>query len=177
MAVFHARCEHKAGSSQCGLALITVGNPLRCDDGIAELLCDTLPPSCLKNVCRYDIASSAWRLGECLAGHKAAIIVDATCNGTTYGTISLVDLNMALFRNSRLEVNSCYGFSLLDELRLVKQSMELPKRLMLFGVEVANTSFGRGISPNLKKEVPELAGRLSGLIQRILETMSKAESA
>jgi hypothetical protein len=32
------------------------------------------------------ILSGLLALGECLAGDKAAIIVDATCNGTAYGT-------------------------------------------------------------------------------------------
>lgn len=170
----HNLCDHShSQSSAAGLAIITIGNQLRADDGIAAALCDALPLHSLQGVCRFDLGVSTSRIAECLAGHKAAIIIDATCNGTGAGTVTLVDLNAAINRSAPLEIKSCHGFSLFDELRLAKQTIELPKRMVFFGVEVADTQWCDALSPDLKEEVPGLAKGLSKLVHRILETLNK----
>ncbi|MBY0552499.1 MAG: hydrogenase maturation protease [Candidatus Obscuribacterales bacterium] len=171
----HKQCDHSVGSEPAGLVIITIGNPLRADDGIAAALCNALPLPSLQGVCRFDLGVSTSRIGECLAGHKAAIIIDATCigNGTGPGTVTLVDLNAAINKRTPMEIKSCHGFSLFDELRLAKTTMELPKRMILFGVEVADTQWCDSLSQDLKGEVPALAKGLSKLVQRIMETLNK----
>lgn len=148
-----SRCIHgKPGKD--GLALITIGNQLRGDDGIAAALCDALPESALQDVCRYDLGTYTGYLSDCLAGHQAAIIIDATYNGTASGTVTLMDLSSVLANAVPMNIQSCHGLSLADELRLAKKEGGLPKRIIFFGIEVNDVDWSDTPSPTLKRTMP-----------------------
>lgn len=169
----HNLCNHSGSDKPKGLAIITIGNSLRTDDGIAAALCDALPHHSLRGVCRFDLGVNTSGIGHCLTGHKAAIIIDATCNGVDTGTVTLLDLNAAISKRTSLEIKSCHGLSLFDELRLAKQTIELPERMVFFGVEVSDTHWSDGLSQDLQGEIPTLTKGLSKLVHRIMETLNK----
>jgi hydrogenase maturation protease len=167
-------CHHSGSAGEKGLALVTLGNPLRGDDGVAARLCDSLPDSVMENVCRFDLESNSSQLADCLSGHQAAIVLDATSCGATTGTITLVDLNAAMQRTSALAIESSHGLSLLDELRLARASaFPLPSKMIMFGVEVADVNWGSGVSHELSQELPALSSRLALLIMKVMETLTK----
>ncbi len=168
-------CRHASLSEPQGLSLITIGNTLRQDDGVASYLCDTLSENDLKDVCRFDLGTYTNHLASCLWGHKAAIIIDATNNGTAPGTISLVDLNALLDRASPLAIKCCHGFSIADELRIAKKQGRLPRRIIFFGVEADNTEFGTDISAPVQSSLRWLNNNLSILVSQVLSTLKKEE--
>jgi hydrogenase maturation protease len=165
------KCPHTSLANPDGIALITFGNSLRGDDGIASALCDILPANTLKTVCRFDLGSYTGFLADCIANHKAAIIVDATKNDNTIGTISILDLNAVLDKKDNLNLKASHGVSFLDELRLARVQNNLPKRIILFGVEIGNTNWQEKLSPELQKIMPALSTKLSYLITIVLEAL------
>lgn len=166
-------CKHANLLDPQGLALITIGNTLRGDDGIAAHLCDTLSENDLKDVCRFDLGTYTSYLATCLAGHRAAIIIDATNNGTAPGTVSILDLNQLLDRTSPLSIKCCHGFSIADELRLVKRQGRLPKRIIFFGVEIDCVEYDTKLSAPLKSTLAHLNGNLSRLVSQVLSTLKR----
>lgn len=166
------QCCHSAAAEPIGLCIVTVGNSLRGDDGIASAMCDQLPPRVLSDVCRFDLGTYTSYLSDCLKGHKAAIIIDSTCDGLSPGSVSIIDLNSVL-EGPSLDIKSTHGFSVVDELKLASQLGALPNRLIFFGVEICETNKKDQISPALKAKLPQLASNLAFLVERILETLRK----
>lgn len=165
-------CPHSGLESATDLCIVTVGNSLRGDDGIAAALCDKLPERVLSGVCRFDLGPYTSHLADCLQGHKAAIIVDSTCDGQSPGSVSIIDLSTML-EGPDVSINSTHGFSVADELKLAGQLGVLPKRLIFFGVEIGEVNWKETISPALESKLPQLVSNLSFLVERILEALRK----
>ena len=166
------RCHHSQAEHASGLAIVTIGNSLRADDGIASALCDQLPHETMVDACRFDLGTYSNYLSECLKGHKAVIIIDSTCDGRSPGSITIVDLN-SLLESSTLDIKSTHGFSLLDELKLAKEQDLLPPRLIFFGVEIGEINWKESISPALQEKLPQLVKNLAFLVQKMLEALRK----
>lgn len=167
-----SRCQHSELVQPAGLCIVTVGNSLRGDDGIASALCEHLPATVLSDVCVFNLGTYTNYLSDCLKGHKAAIIIDSTCDGLSPGSVSIIDLH-ALLEGPNLNINSSHGFSVADELKLANQLGSLPNRLIFFGVEIGEVNWKETISPALKEKLPLLVSNLAFLVQRILETLRK----
>ncbi len=167
-----ADCRHSRCQEPDGLVLISVGNCLRRDDGISQKALDQLAGSTLKACCRFDLGSHTNHLPSCLAHHKAGIVIDSTQNGLLPGTISIVDLNELLKKDTQLKIQSCHGFSLVDELRIASKYSRLPAKLIFFGIEVEDVNFGAKISQPLESKLPEIVEELSELIEILLKRLS-----
>jgi len=155
------------------IGLATIGNSLRADDDIASRVCDALPAAALKYVCRYDLGTYTSFLGECLRRHKAAIVIDATENGTTAGAITTIKIEALLKGDRSIKVSSSHGFSFLDELRLYHRSTELPNQFYFFGIEAKSIDWSENLSPELEAKIPQLAQSLESLIESVLETLNE----
>lgn len=151
------------------LALVAVGNTLRGDDGIAQALCKQLPADLFSFLSFYDLGTYTGQLPECLRGHRAAIVVDATASGQGgAGHLSIVKLREAADCKGQLELKSSHGFSLLDELSLVADREALPESITLFGVASGDSLWGEGISDELQACLPFLVKQLLALIEEKL---------
>lgn len=160
---------HQLNGKRGTLALVAIGNVLRGDDGVAQAVCKALSKPMLDRVCRYELGSYTNLLIECLSGHESAIIIDSTCSGAEPGTTTIIDLKPIISTRSEMLLHSCHGFSLVDELQLARWRGLLPENMLFFGVEVANTDWGEGLSEILSQRIPDLAAELEQLIDRLLE--------
>ncbi len=169
----YRQCRHAKEGEPGGLALITIGSAFRGDQGIAPALCNVLPARMLVGVCRFDLGSHTGFMADCLANHKAAIIVDSTMNGTTPGTVSILDLGTVLDHNTPINFRSSHGLSVVEELRSAKKYGKLPKRIIFFGVEVGQIAPNNGLSRELQRRLPGLVDSLSFLVAKGLETLKR----
>lgn len=152
------------------LAIITIGNTLRTDDGIAERICESLPENTFAQITKYDLGLFTNLLGEAIKGQDAAIIVDAVCSGKAEGTVTEINLNSVLSGSESISLRTCHGISILDELKLLQiQNEALPARFLLFGIEVQNTNWKDSISKTLEQVLPEIRAKLILSISRLLE--------
>jgi len=149
--------------------LVTIGNSLRGDDGLPKLLAEALPARIRTKICLADLGTYTGLLPDCLSGHRSAVVVDATLNGSKPGSVSIADLGQAVGQASPIMLEKSHGFSLLDELKLGGQSSNLPQRALFFGIEVCQTEWGSQISPLIQDRIPALCRRLSRLIDTLLE--------
>lgn len=136
-------CLHSASAEPNGVALITC-----IDDGMASSLVSSLPLNLcekiylLKPDCDFEALL-------CLSRYKAAIIVGATMNGTTPGTVSI-----------------------LNGSHLLKHSGP-PTRVIFLGVESEPTEVGVAATNNLQLKLPNLLNNLSFLITKVIETLER----
>ena len=162
-------CRHQLASKHGALVLVSVGNVLRGDDGVAQAICQELPDQVLDNVCRFDLGSYTNLLIDCLSGHDSAIIVDSTFSGAEPGTVTIIDLKPIISTRSEMLLQSCHGFSIVDELQLARWRGLLPGNMLFFGIEVANVDWGEGLSETLRRKLPDLTAELKQVIDRALE--------
>jgi hydrogenase maturation protease len=165
-------CRHSAQDEPTGLCIITVGNSLHGDDGISSSLCDRLPARVFEDACRFDLGPQTISLSDCLRGHRAAIIIDSTCDGIAAGSVSIVDLS-GMLDQPHLNLNSTHGCSAIEELKLAMQQKELPDRIIFFGIGIGEVNWKEKLSPHMEKKLPQLVNNLAFLVEKILETLKK----
>lgn len=167
---FRAGCEHLSQRNDSGLCLITVGNSLRGDDGVAETLCNRLSAKVLANVCRFDLGTHTNYLRDCLTGHRAAFIIDSICDDEkSPGAVTVINLN-ELLGYQRVRIKSSHGLSIIDELQLAKEQGPLPEDITFFGVVIDEATWGETLSPPIVENLPSLVSQLTMLLESILES-------
>lgn len=155
-----------------GMVLISIGNQLRQDDGIGPVLLDNLPQTDTVSFCRFNLGSYSSYLLDCLKGHDRAIVIDSMVKSGQPGKITLLDLNELIAKNQTLKLNSCHGFSLLDELKLARWQGDLPQTLYFFGIEADSCNWTEGLTPTLKEKIPTISTQL----QNLMASMNKVTS-
>jgi hydrogenase maturation protease len=166
-------CIHQSPKAQPGgLSLVTIGNSLRGDDGIAQAVCDNLPVGTLKSVCRFDVGSFTYFLIDALRGHLTNIVVDATSSGLAPGTITQLDLDQVIRSKSPFQLSFSHGLSLVEELKIASWKGLVSKSILFVGIEVANTEWQERLSTQLQGKLPEITKMVDELIQKQLENLT-----
>ncbi|HEY9868704.1 MAG TPA: hydrogenase maturation protease [Candidatus Obscuribacterales bacterium] len=161
--IFH--CKHSSNGLRGRLALVTIGNTLRGDDGAAQAVCNVLRETVAARVCRFDLGTYTNLLPLCLAGHDAAIILDAVATGGTPGSLTILDLTDPARACSAGNISATHALSLADELQIAGIAGCLPRKTLFFGIEVQDAGWGKGLSEALRSRLPDLAGELERLIE------------
>ncbi len=144
------------------IAVIGVGNLLMGDDGIGihvigELEKRDYPP----NIEIYDAMMNAFLVLECLDKKDVGIIVDAYHGGESPGRVHIVSLNSnELDKYTEDFYLSLHDFKFLDALRSAKQAYQLPKKIVLIGVEPDWLQPTMELSPRIRKAVPEIIKKI-----------------
>ncbi|MCW7986974.1 hypothetical protein XF35_17245 [Streptomyces platensis subsp. clarensis] len=150
------------------IAVIGVGNDYRHDDGVGWAVVTGLAqrgkhhplPRGVRFICTDGDPArliSAWE------GVHLAVVVDAayTHQSRRPGRVRRLRPDGDLPGMSRGETSS-HGFALSDTVCLARTLDRLPGELLLYAVEVADTSLGTGLSP-------QVAAAVGPLVQRIEE--------
>lgn len=162
-----ALCPHQLEKQKAGITLVTIGNPLRKDDAIGQIIAQELPTLVREELCCFDIESYSQFLLDCLAFHEIAVIVDATKYHGHAGEINIIDLGEVLENNKTLKVESCHGLSFVDELKMFKNNYQLPDKLYFFGIETKDTGWGEGLSKELEIDKAAICERLGNFLKSI----------
>jgi hydrogenase maturation protease len=144
------------------IVVIGVGNLLMGDDGIGihvigELEKRSYPP----NIEIYDAMMNAFLVLEYLDKKDVGIIVDAYHGGEAPGKVHIVSLNPNKLDRYTEDFNlSLHDFKFLDALRSAEQAYQLPKKIVLIGVEPDRLEPTMELSPRIRKAVPEIIKRI-----------------
>lgn len=170
-----APCKHLASEAASGVALIAMGNTLRGDDGIAQLVCRSLDTNLLDQVCYFDIGTASVYLPNCLLKHSAAVIVDAVAiesqqdaGSSRHGSV-LVELPELIRSKTPAALRSSHGISFVDELKLFFEGKKLLKSLNFFGIYCKAQDWQHSISHELENKIPTLKTELELHLNKLLE--------
>lgn len=150
-----------------GLALVSIGNSSRRDDGVADIVCSRMKKRYGDKVCRFDLGTHTGYLPDCLSGHAVAIIVDATSNGLGAGSLTICELQSDSIY--KIDIAASHAVSWWDEIRLSGERIKMPESMTFFGIEVADSRWGEGLSAVLMSKLPEVSEKLAEVIDRKLE--------
>ncbi len=152
------------------IAVIGVGNEFRHDDGVGQAViarlrerADTrpLPTGTVLATCDGDPA----RLIGLWEGAALAVVVDAAhAHPARPGRVHRLALDEGL--PDRPPTTSSHGLGLGEAVELARILGRLPGRLVVYGVEGADSSLGIGLSTRVEATVEPLAGDIEDEVAR-----------
>ncbi|WP_405521715.1 hydrogenase maturation protease [Streptomyces canus] len=162
------------------IAVVGVGNEFRRDDGVGWAVVARLgergarrpwPPDVMLATCDGDPA----RLIGLWEGADLAVVVDAAhAHPATPGRVHRLALQDAHLCGPT--TTSSHGLGLGEAVELARVLGLLPRELIVYAVEGADSAFGTGLSPAVAAAVAPLADAVGNDIARHPHTMSGSRS-
>lgn len=145
--------------------VIGLGNPFRSDDGISEVLIRRLSKeNSLSNVEFIDVGTGSIKALHVLKRLDKAIVLDAVFFGGDPG--EYVFFNPEEVRSLRSSKNP-HNPAVFKVLKLSKKMEELPKDMLIMGIQPKDVSLGDSLSPELESKIPELLDALRREIEEL----------
>jgi len=143
--------------------LLGIGNLLLGDDGVGVVALRRMaalrwPP----DVELFEGGTAGMALAPTLEQRELVVVIDALAAGDPPGTIRRLDPEkLRTVSTAKLSVHDLHLLDALAETQLVGRA---PRRVVVFGIQVADTSLGIGLSPAVERAV----GRVIALARREL---------
>ena len=147
--------------------LIGLGNSHRCDDGVGRVVARRGREAQSPGVLVREETGEGTALMEAWKGADAVVLVDAVQSGDAPGTIHRFDAQ-AQSIPARFFHYSTHAFSVAEAVELARALNQLPPRLVLYGVEGKDFSFGETFSPEVAAVVDEVLSRVSREMQTLM---------
>jgi len=133
--------------------VIGVGNEFRSDDAAGLMAAGRIKNKVIKGVEVIESDGDGSEMIEMWTGHENVIIIDAVSSGSKPGTIHRVvpekdPESLELFRFST------HTFSIPQAVKLAASINNLPRKLIVFGVEGSRFEYGDSISPDVTNAMP-----------------------
>ena len=140
--------------------VLGLGNLLLGDDGVGLRLLEELAGGASADF--LDGGTQGLALLPYFDGRRALIILDAVALGAPAGTVHVLDAaNLKAHR-----ATTAHGSNALELLEVAALLGELPPTVTIIGIEPAKIATGIGLSPEVKRAVPEALS----LARRVLES-------
>ncbi len=151
-------------SAKYRVLCVGVGNILRSDDGIGVYVARTLrAKDWSKEVLILEAGASILSYMEEVGTALDVIVVDAIAAHGKPGDIYRIDVQKSPPIDT-LCLDS-HGFSIVDALQLSREMTGLPRRAIIYGVQVQDLDFGEHLSPSVKAALPRLVQMVTLQIQ------------
>lgn len=142
--------------------VIAFGNSLRGDDGVGPLVGEMIAAAGLPHVQVVSNIGDGARAVEAWANARTAYLVDSANSGAAPGTIHRFDGLAEPIPESFFRVCSTHCFGVSTSIELGRALGRLPDRLIVYGIEGENFSFGPAISDCVREAARCLVDRLLG---------------
>lgn len=134
--------------------VIGVGNPDRGDDGVGPAVARAVRARVPAEVEVVAVAGEPTSLLAAWEGADQAIVIDAVSTGAAPGTVLRHDAAEGPL--PRRDACSTHGLGLEDAVALGRALGQLPRCLVVFGIEAASVTAGDPLSPAVTAALPAL---------------------
>lgn len=162
------------GDNKKTLLIIGVGNPFRGDDSAGLLAARLLKDLETASTSIVEHSGEGASLMEIWKGADVVILIDAVTSGRPPGTVHRLDpvhnpLPAQMFQGST------HAFSLPQAIEMARALGQLPRRLLVFGIEGQNFQAGAEISPEVSEVLPKVARQVHDQVKIELAEMPNGE--
>ncbi|NJD59505.1 MAG: hypothetical protein C3F13_04005 [Anaerolineales bacterium] len=163
------------GRSEAGtIVVIGVGQSLRGDDGAGlaavRLWYATYQEKLIRPAVRMELAElPGISLLSLLEGYQSAILVDAVRSGSIPGTIlQITEGQLDQFSSGS---RSAHGWGVAETLTLGRSTVseQLPRKIILIGIEAGQIKLGENLSPQVEQSLLEAARLIEQLVSEALD--------
>ena len=138
------------------VVIIGVGNPWRGDDGAGWVAADLAAARLGPGAAVVHSDGEPARLIDAWEDADLVIVVDAVRSGGGSGRVHRLDAAGVVARPASRPTGS-HALGVVDAVRLGAAVGRLPRRLVVFGIEVADTGPGRGLTPDVARAAQTVA--------------------
>jgi hydrogenase maturation protease len=143
--------------------VIGVGNDDRGDDGVGLHVARAVKRMCIPGVTVLESGDGAGALEACAAA-DTVVLVDAARGGGRPGTVYRFDVRAQPLPAVFGRPFSTHGLGVVEAIELSRALHRLPRRLIVYGVEVSSFAPGDDLSPEAEHAAAEVvAGVLAEL--------------
>jgi hydrogenase maturation protease len=141
------------------ICVIGIGNRWAGDDGVGPEIIEQLRQEPDLETARINLLTMqqpGLALLDIMEGCDVLMIVDAILGNTKPGTIHRLVWQPDVLESRGIERASSHGFGVREVLNLALSLGRLPPRIILWGIEIASTQPGAGLSPPVTAALPEI---------------------
>jgi len=156
------------------LIIIGVGNTYRGDDALVIVVARQLSGRVPDDVAVHENFGEVAGMMELFEGAESVILVDAVSSGSEAGKVLRFDA-------SREEIPadcfrySTHAFSIPEAVGLARALGQLPRNVIIYGIEGKQFETGEGLSPEVEKALPELMEKITAEIETIQGTKDEVK--
>lgn len=146
------------------IVIVGIGNLLLRDEGIGVHVIGELENLQLPdNVEVYDCGTGGMKILDVIDGFDKAIVIDAVRGGGEAGTVYRFRLNEneAVTADESVNMASFHELDLITVMRIGRRIYNIPDEIVMIGIEPKTLEAGFGLSPEVKRSLPEVLHLLS----------------
>ena len=140
------------------IVVIALGNRFRADDAAGLEVAARLNRN-TDSVTIVDNATDAFAIVDAWDGAALSVVVDAAVTGANPGTVHRVEVDAELLPKD-LSRCSSHGMGVAEAFELAKAVGRLPRKLLIYGIEVKSVTLGEPLSPEVTKAVASVARQI-----------------
>lgn len=165
--IVHTVVESNMTSKNSKPIVIGVGNILWSDEGVGIHIVRQLRKRDISKLMEiHEVGTSSFDLLNVIEGNSRVIIVDAVRMDEKPGTVKSIDLVIDNDISLLPQFTSLHQLDLISTLKIAKGVIDLPKKIILIGIEPASLDTGTELSKPVEAVVPKI-------ISEILKTTEK----
>jgi hydrogenase maturation protease len=140
--------------------IIGISNLFRTDDAVGLVVARRVRDEALPHVQVLELQGEVFALLDLWEHADTVVLIDAVASGVQPGTISRFEAHAQPIPSACFH-SSAHGLSVAKAIELARALKQLPRRLIVYGVEAQNFGSGIALSPEVEQAVP-------GVVERIL---------
>jgi len=141
------------------ILIIGIGNEYRNDDGVGLLVARKIQEAQIPGIIIREQSGEGAALIEAWKGYEKVLLVDAVSSGAEPGTIRRIDATAQKVPTKFFHY-STHAFSVAEAVELARTLNEIPKNLVIYGIEGENFTSGNIITPALQKAALKLSQQI-----------------
>ena len=141
------------------ILIIGVGNAYRGDDAVGLRITQDIKKEALVHITVIEESSDGVTLMESWKDANTVILIDAVYSGAKPGTIYRFDAHAQTIPSNFFKY-STHAFGVAEAIELARALKQLPKNLIVYGIEGKCFEAGIGISLEVEKAVEEVMMRV-----------------
>jgi len=140
---------------QASIRIIGLGNEFRGDDAVGLLAARRLQGVIGDHAEVIEAEMAGVELLELMKGAPVAVLIDAVCSGQDPGTIHRLDVSSGSIA-PELFPRSTHVVGVAEALELARVLGVLPPKVIVYGIEAADTEMGHPLSPQVDHALNEM---------------------
>ena len=166
--IVHTAVESNMTPKNSKPILIGVGNVLLSDEGVGIHIVRQLKKRDFSKLVEiHEIGTSSFELLNVIEGNSRVIIVDAVRMDEKPGTVKNIDLIIEDDISLLPQFTSLHQLDLISTLKMAKGIIDLPKKIILIGIEPASLDTGMELSKLVEAAIPKAISEIIKSIDKM----------
>jgi hydrogenase maturation protease len=144
--------------------LIGIGNQFRSDDAVGLIVARRVRAEAPQSVQVVELQGEAFALLDLWDEADTVVLIDAVASGVRPGTIYRFEAHTQPIPSACFH-GSTHGLSVAEAIELARALKQLPRRVIVYGVEAQHFGAGIALSPAVAQAVPSVVERILQEVQ------------